>query len=75
VRVTGPTGAGKTAPFFMLTLMRSWKGLAIIHDGKSNFWLLLQGSSRWRHNLLFTPTPPDSVRYNPMAALAPERIR
>lgn len=67
VRVTGPTGSGKTASFFLPTLMRTWRGSAIVHDRKGDFWLLLQGSSRWRHNLLFAPTLPDSVRYNPMA--------
>jgi type IV secretion system protein VirD4 len=67
VRLTGPTGAGKTLSFFMPTLMRSWKGSAVVHDRKGDFWLLLQGSSRWRHNLLFAPTLPDSVKYNPMA--------
>jgi type IV secretion system protein VirD4 len=37
VRVTGPTGSGKTASFFLPTLMRTWKGSAIVHDRKGDF--------------------------------------
>lgn len=69
IRVTGPTGSGKTYSFYFPTLLRTWKGSAIVHDRKGDFWLLLQSSSSWRHNLLFAPTLAESARYNPMARI------
>lgn len=67
VRVTGPTGSGKTASFFLPTLMRTWKGSSIVHDRKGDFWLFLQSSASWRHNILFAPSEEFSAKYNPMA--------
>ena len=67
LRVTGPTGSGKTASFFLPTLMRTWRGSSIVHDRKGDFWLYLQSSSSWRHNILFAPSEEVSARYNPMA--------
>lgn len=69
IRFIGPTGSGKTSSFFMPTLMRTWTGSSIVHDRKGDFWLLLQGGRKWRHNLLFAPTMPESIRYNPLAAV------
>lgn len=67
VRVTGPTGSGKTASFFLPTLMRTWRGSSIVHDRKGDFWLFLQSSSSWRHNILFAPSEATTAKYNPMA--------
>lgn len=67
VRITGPTGSGKTASFFLPTLMRTWRGSSIVHDRKGDFWLYLQSSSRWRHNIPFAPSEAASAKYNPLA--------
>jgi type IV secretion system protein VirD4 len=70
LRIIGPTGTGKTMSFFMPTLSRTWKGAAVIHDRKKELYLLLQGSRKWRHNLLFSPTELSSIRYNPFAEIS-----
>lgn len=70
LRYIGSTGTGKTTSFFMPTLARTWRGSAIVHDRKMELYLLLQGTRKWRHNLLFAPTEPWSVRYNPLAEVS-----
>lgn len=70
LRYIGATGTGKTTSFFMPTLARTWRGSAIIHDRKMELYLLLQGTRKWRHNLLFAPTEDWSVRFNPFAEIS-----
>src|SRR3954447_13363559 len=65
LRFIGASGTGKTTSFFMPTLSRTWRGSAVIHDRKMELYLLLQGTRKWRHNLLFAPTDRSSVRFNP----------
>lgn len=70
LRFVGASGTGKTTSFFMPTLSRTWRGSAIIHDRKKELYLLLQGTRKWRHNLLFAPTERGSVRFNPFMEIA-----
>ena len=75
LRIIGPTGSGKTWSFFFPTLMRSWRGSAVVHDRKGDFWLMLQGSRNWRHNVLFAPSEEVTARYNPMARISSGRAQ
>jgi len=67
VLVEGPSGTGKTTSFFVPTLARTWTGSAIVHLRMKDLYLMLQGTRKWRHNLIFAPSEPWSVRYNPFA--------
>ena len=69
LRFIGASGTGKTTSFFMPTLSRTWRGSAVIHDRKKELYLLLQGTRKWRHNLLFAPTERSSVRFNPFTEI------
>ena len=70
LRFIGASGTGKTTSFFMPTLSRTWRGSAVIHDRKMELYLLLQGTRKWRHNLLFAPTELSSVRFNPFMEIS-----
>lgn len=70
LRFIGASGTGKTTSFFMPTLTRTWRGSAIVHDRKKEMYLLLQGTRKWRHNLLFSPTELSSVRFNPFMEIS-----
>lgn len=70
LRYIGSSGTGKTTSFFMPTLSRTWRGSAIIHDRKKELYLLLQGTRKWRHNLLFSPTERSSIRFNPFMEIS-----
>jgi type IV secretion system protein VirD4 len=70
LRFIGASGTGKTTSFFMPTLSRTWRGSAVIHDRKMELYLMLQGTRKWRHNLLFAPTERWSVRFNPFAEIS-----
>jgi type IV secretion system protein VirD4 len=70
LRFIGASGTGKTTSFFMPTLMRTWRGSAVIHDRKKELYLLNQGARKWRHNLLLDPTDRSSVRINPFMEIS-----
>jgi type IV secretion system protein VirD4 len=75
LRFIGASGTGKTTSFFMPTLSRTWRGSAVIHDRKKELYLLLQGTRKWRHNLLFAPTERSSVRFNPFMEVSTDESR
>ncbi|MBL4599765.1 MAG: IncP-type conjugal transfer protein TraG, partial [Rhizobiaceae bacterium] len=61
-----PTRSGKGVGLVIPTLL-SWPHSAVIHDIKGENWQLTAGwRSTFSHCLLFNPTDPASVKYNPL---------
>lgn len=61
-----PTRSGKGVGLVIPTLL-SWPHSAVIHDIKGENWQLTAGwRSKFSHCLLFNPTDPASVKYNPL---------
>ncbi|MBI1394308.1 MAG: IncP-type conjugal transfer protein TraG [Alphaproteobacteria bacterium] len=66
VMAFAPTRSGKGVGLVIPTLL-GWTGSAVIHDIKGENWDLTSGwRSRFSHCLLFEPTNPLSVRFNPL---------
>jgi len=66
VMAFAPTRSGKGVGLVVPTLL-SWTGSAVIHDIKGENWQLTAGwRSLFSHALLFNPTDPASVHYNPL---------
>ena len=66
VMAFAPTRSGKGIGLVVPTLL-GWTGSAVIHDIKGENWDLTSGwRSRFSHSLLFEPTSPHSVRFNPL---------
>ncbi|MGE0853838.1 MAG: type IV secretory system conjugative DNA transfer family protein, partial [Hyphomicrobiaceae bacterium] len=66
VLAVAPTRSGKGVGLVLPTLM-TWTGSAVIHDIKGENWQLTAGwRSKFSHCLLFDPTSPLSVRFNPL---------
>jgi len=66
VMAFAPTRSGKGVGLVVPTLL-GWTGSAVIHDIKGENWDLTSGwRSRFSHCLLFEPTNPRSVRFNPL---------
>ncbi|RRH93268.1 conjugal transfer protein TraG [Mesorhizobium tamadayense] len=72
-----PTRSGKGVGLVVPTLL-SWTGSTVIHDIKGENWELTSGwRSKFSHCLLFNPTDPRSVRYNPLLEVrkGPNEVR
>ena len=66
VMAFAPTRSGKGVGLVVPTLL-GWRGSAVIHDIKGENWDLTSGwRSRFSNCLLFEPTNPLSVRFNPL---------
>ncbi|MGE0853374.1 MAG: IncP-type conjugal transfer protein TraG [Hyphomicrobiaceae bacterium] len=66
VLAVAPTRSGKGVGLVLPTLM-TWTRSAVIHDIKGENWQLTAGwRSKFSHCLLFDPTSPLSVRFNPL---------
>ena len=66
VMAFAPTRSGKGVGLVVPTLL-GWTGSAVIHDIKGENWDLTSGwRARFSHCLLFEPTSPHSVRFNPL---------
>jgi type IV secretion system protein VirD4 len=66
VLAVAPTRSGKGVGLVLPTLM-TWTGSAVVHDIKGENWQLTAGwRSKFSHCLLFDPTSPLSVRFNPL---------
>lgn len=77
VMAFAPTRSGKGVGLVVPTLL-SWTGSAVIHDIKGENWQLTAGwRSKFSHCLLFNPTDPRSVRYNPLLEVrkGPDEVR
>lgn len=73
VLIEGPSGTGKTTSFFIPTLALTYTGSCVVHLRMKDLYLLLQGTSEWRHNVIFAPTEEWSARYNVLAEFRPGR--
>jgi type IV secretion system protein VirD4 len=66
VLAVAPTRSGKGVGLVVPTLL-TWTGSTVIHDIKGENWQLTAGwRSRFSDCLLFDPTNPQSIRFNPL---------